>query len=131
MVIDTSAIIAILFDEPERAQFVDAVLADPVRLVAAPTLVEATLVAEAKAGESAGRELDLLLDRLGVTVVACTEKHALLARSAWRRYGRGKHAAALNYGDCFSYAAAKDSGEPLLFKGDDFTKTDVVPVTLA
>ena len=130
MVIDTSAIIAILFDEPEREAFVDAILADPVRLVAAPTLVEATLVAEAKAGENAGRELDLLLDRLDVTIVACTEDHALIARSAWRKYGRGNHAAALNYGDCFAYAAAKDSGEPLLCKGDDFSKTDVGLVAL-
>lgn len=125
MVIDTSAIVAILFDEPERAAFVDAILADDVRLVAAPTLVEATIVAEARAGENAGRELDLLLDRLSVTIVDCNEDHALLARAAWRRYGRGKHAAALNYGDCFSYAAAKYASEPLLFKGDDFPRTDV------
>jgi ribonuclease VapC len=125
MVLDTSAVLAILFNEPERAAFVDAVLADAVRLIAAPNLVEATIVAEARAGDSAGRELDLLLARLKVRTADCSEDDALLARSAWRRYGKGRHAAGLNFGDCFAYAAAKRLGEPLLFKGDDFAHTDI------
>jgi ribonuclease VapC len=128
VVIDTSALIAILFNEPEGSAFLDAVLADAVRLVPAPVLVEATIVAEARAGENAGRELDLLIERLRANVVACSAEQALLARSAWRRYGRGRRRAGLNFGDCFSYAASKDTGEPLLFKGDDFNKTEVVPV---
>jgi ribonuclease VapC len=127
MVIDTSALIAILFDEPEREALVDAVLRDSVRLIAAPTLVESTIVAEARSGENAGRELDLLLARLRVDVLAFSEEHARLARSAWRRYGKGRHAAGLNLGDCFSYAAAKQEGEPLLFKGTDFARTDIPP----
>lgn len=126
MVLDTSAVVAILFDEDERSSFVDAVLADPVRLITAPTLVEASIVAEARAGENAARELDLLLDRLKVVVINCTEDDARLARDAWRRFGKGRHRAALNFGDCFSYAAAVRTGEPLLFKGDDFRFTDVV-----
>ncbi len=126
MVIDTSAIVAILFDEPERRTFVDAILADSVRIMAAPTLVEATIVAEARAGDNAGRELDLLLQRLKIQVAACSEQHALVARSAWRRYGRGRHKAGLNFGDCFAYAAAKYAHERLLFKGDDFSQTDII-----
>lgn len=127
MVIDTSALIAILFGEPEGPVFLDALLADPVRLIPAPVLVEASIVAEARAGENAGRELDLLIDRLKADVTACSPEQALLARSAWRRYGRGNHRAGLNFGGCFAYAASKDTGQPLLFKGDDFSKTDVAP----
>ena len=128
MVVDTSALVAVLFDEPERAQFTQAIAADPRRLVSAATLVEASIIVEARRGESAGRELDLLLHRAGVVTVAVDAEQAEAARRAWRRYGKGRHKAGLNYGDCFSYALAQVSGEPLLFKGDDFSLTDAVRV---
>ncbi|MEY4338424.1 MAG: hypothetical protein RLZ14_274 [Actinomycetota bacterium] len=124
MVIDTSALVAVLFDEPERSDFVDLIAADPRRLVSAGTLLEVGIVVEARRGEAAGRELDLLLHRLGATVVPVDEAQATAARSAWRRFGKGRHAAGVNLGDCFAYALARLTGEPLLSKGDDFRLTD-------
>lgn len=125
MVIDTSALVAVLFDEPERAHLVRLITADPRRLISAGTLLESSIVIEARRGEAAGRELDLLLHRLGATVVPFDDAQSTLARSAWRRYGKGRHAAALNLGDCFAYALSRLSGEPLLFTGTDFRLTDV------
>ena len=125
MVIDTSAIVAILFDEPERRRFNELIEADGIRLISAATFLEAALVIESRRGEAAGRELDLLMHRAQVSVVPVDVEQAEVARVAWRRYGKGRHAAGLNYGDCFSYALAKVSGEPLLAKGDDFVRTDV------
>lgn len=128
MVIDTSALVAVLFDEPERARLVQLITADPRRLISAGTLLESSIVLEARRGEAAGRELDLLLHRLGATVVPFDEAQSTLARTAWRRYGKGRHAAGLNLGDCFAYALSRLSGEPLLFKGTDFGLTDVAVV---
>jgi ribonuclease VapC len=128
VVLDTSALVAVLFDEPERAEFVERIAADARRLVSAATLVETGLVVEARRGEVAGRELDLLLHRASVACVAVDERQAEIARAAWRRFGKGRHPAGLNYGDCFSYALARVSGEPLLFKGGDFALTDVTSV---
>lgn len=125
MVLDTSAIVAILFDEPEREGFARAIAADPVRSVSAATLVECSIVVESRAGEAAGVELDLLLHRAGVQVVAVDERQTRIARAAWRRYGKGRHEAGLNLGDCFAYALAKVRDEALLFKGGDFALTDV------
>jgi ribonuclease VapC len=125
MVIDTSAILAILFDEPERRHFNELIEADGIRLISAATFVEAALVVESRRGEAAGRELDLLVHRAQVSVVPVDAEQAELARVAWRKYGKGRHAAGLNYGDCFSYALAKVSGEPLLAKGVDFIQTDL------
>ena len=125
MVIDTSAIVAILFDEPERRRFNELIEADGIRLISAATFLEAALVVESRRGESAGRELDLLMHRAQVSVVPVDAEQAEVARVAWRRYGKGRHAAGLNYGACFSYALAKVSGEPLLAKGSDFTQTDL------
>jgi ribonuclease VapC len=125
MVLDTSAVVAMLFDEPEREAFSRLLAADPIRLISAATLVEASIVAEARGGPAAGRELDLLLHRAIIDVVPVTESQAELARGAWRRFGKGRHQAGLNYGDCFSYALAAETGEPLLFKGDDFAATDL------
>ena len=120
-----TTIVAVLFDEPEKDQLVRQIAADPRRLVSAGTLLEVSLVVESRRGESAGRELDLLLHRLSATVVPFDESQATLARSAWQRYGKGNHHAALNFGDCFAYALSRVSGEPLLFKGADFSLTDV------
>lgn len=127
MVIDTSALAAVLFDEPDRARYTRALADAAVLVVSAATLVEAGIVVEARLGEPGGRELDLLLHRAKVGVVPTDEEHALIARAAWRRFGKGRHPAGLNYGDCFSYALAIQRDEPLLFKGDDFSATDVRP----
>ena len=130
MVLDTSALVAILFDEPERDRFARVIAADPTRLVSAGTLLETGIVVEARRGESAGRELDLLLHRMRATVVALDEQQADIARSAWRRYGKGNHPAGLNLGDCFAYALARVSGQALLHKGDDVGLTDIDVVTV-
>lgn len=125
MVIDTSALVAILGDEPDAARFEAAMVSDPVRLLSTGTLLETSIVIEARYGEAGGRELDLLLHKAQIEVVPFDEEQAELARDAYRRYGKGRHAAALNCGDCFAYALCAVRGEPLLFKGDDFAQTDV------
>lgn len=131
MVIDTSALVAMLNDEPEAQEFEAAVEADPVRLMSTASYLEVAIVIETRFGEPGGRELDLWLHRAGVDLVGVDADQAEVARSAYRHYGKGHHRAGLNYGDCFAYALAKVSGEPLLFKGDDFVHTDVSPVSLA
>ncbi|MPT24699.1 type II toxin-antitoxin system VapC family toxin [Ancylobacter polymorphus] len=128
MVIDTSAIIAIFFNEPDAALYRERIAEDSVRLMSAATLVEAAMVIEARYGDTGGAELDLWLHKAEVEIVSVTDDHADQARRAWRRYGKGRHPAGLNYGDCFSYALAVLSGEPLLFKGADFAQTDIEAV---
>jgi ribonuclease VapC len=125
MVIDTSAVAAILFDEPDAAALEGKIADDPVRLMSAATLLEAAIVIEARLGDAGGREFDLWLHRAEIEILGVDAEQADLARRAWRHFGRGGHPAGLNYGDCFSYALAATRDEPLLFKGDDFTKTDV------
>jgi ribonuclease VapC len=125
MVIDTSAIVAILGMEPESARLAQAIEADPNRLISAATVVETGLVVESRYGAAGGRELDLLIAKAGLSIESVSAEHADVAREAWRRFGKGRHSANLNFGDCFSYALAKDTGEPLLFKGDDFALTDI------
>ncbi len=125
MVLDTSAILAILLNEPERRHFNELIEADGIRLISAATFLEAALVIESRQGPAAGRELDLLMHRAQISVVPVDGEQAEIARVAWRKYGKGRHAAGLNFGDCFSYALARASGEPLLAKGGDFTKTDL------
>ena len=125
MVIDTSALVTMLTDEPGAPDFEAAIEADPVRLMSTASYLEAGIVIETRFGESGGRELDLWLHRAGVNLVAVDADQADVARTAYRRFGKGRHRAGLNYGDCFAYALAKTSGEPLLFKGDDFVHTDV------
>jgi ribonuclease VapC len=130
MVIDTSAIVAIALNEPDALEIELQIANDPVRLISAATVLEAAMVIETRLGASGGRELDLWLHKIGADVISVDAEQANAARRAWRRYGRGRHVAALNYGDCFSYALAMTRGEPLLFKGDDFAKTDVSrPIT--
>lgn len=125
MVLDTSGLAAVLFDEPEREEFVRKIATAPRRLISSGTLIESSIVVESRRGEVAGRELDLFLHRAKVDIIAVDEHQAQLARAAWRRYGKGRHPAGLNFGDLFAYALARSSGEELLFKGDDFTKTDI------
>lgn len=128
MVIDSSAVLAILFDEPERRAFTVAIERDRRRLMSAANVLESALIVESRRGEPAGRELDLLMHRGDIQVVAVDGDQVELARSAWRRFGKGRHPAALNFGDCFAYALAAASGEPLLFKGGDFPHTDLAAV---
>ncbi len=130
MVIDTSAIAALLFNEPEADDIEVAIDDDPVRLMSTASAVEAAIVVEARLGAAGGREFDLLIHKAGIELVAVTPEQGEIARLAWRRFGRGRHEANLNFGDCFAYALAATSGEPLLFKGDDFKKTGIPCVRL-
>ena len=125
MAIDTSALVAILLGEPEAEPFALAIAGDPKRLINIFTTLETAIVIEAKKGESGGRELDLLLHQARIEMAPLTAEQLEIARSAWRRYGRGMHPAGLNIGDCCSYALAKCAGEPVLFKGDGFSQTDI------
>ena len=125
MVIDTSALIAILLGEPEANAIATAIARDNNRLLSVFSFLEASIVIEARKGESGGRELDLLLHHIQAEMISMNPEQAEVARKAWRDYGRGRHPAALNIGDCCAYSLAKVSGEPLLFKGDDFNKTDI------
>lgn len=130
MVIDTSALLAILLAEQEAADFSRLIAGDPKRLVSALTALEAAIVIHARKGPSGVRELDLLLHATGALVVSLDADQVLVARAAYEKYGKGHHPAGLNLGDCCSYALARTSGEPLLFKGDDFGKTDVPVIAI-
>ena len=125
MIIDTSALVAVLDQEPEAERIAHTLAATPERMLSAANLVEVGIVMEARLGDDGARDLDLLLAKLRVEIVPVTARQAEIARKAFRRYGRGRHDAKLNFGDCFAYALAKDTSVPLLFKGDDFGKTDV------
>ncbi|MEX0691618.1 MAG: type II toxin-antitoxin system VapC family toxin [Gemmatimonadales bacterium] len=125
MVLDTSAIIAILQQEPPAARLTAVMDADSTRLVSSATVVEASLVLLGRYGDAGEAQLDRFLRKTGAEVVPVGEEHVVLARDAAARFGRGRHAAALNFGDCFSYALATVRREPLLFVGSDFDKTDV------
>jgi ribonuclease VapC len=130
MVLDTSALLALLFNEPEADDIEVAIDDDPVRLISAASFLETAIVVEARLGAAGGREFDLLVHKARIDVVSVTAEQAEIARDAWRRFGRGRHDANLNFGDCFSYALAATSGEPLLCKGTDFPKTDIARVAL-
>jgi ribonuclease VapC len=125
MVIDSSALVAILLDEPERETFEAAAESDPQRFVSAMTKFEAGMVMIGRLGSVGAEKLDRLLDTLAVTVVPFDDHHATIARDAFARYGKGRHPAGLNFGDCAAYALAIAEAEPLLFKGTDFAATDV------
>ena len=125
MVIDTSAVIAILFGEPEALTLAKAVAVESRKLISAFNALETGIVVEARKGETGGRELDLLMHRAQIEIVTMNADQAELARAAWRKYGKGNHPAGLNIGDCCAYALAIYSGEPLLFKGNDFSQTDI------
>ncbi len=128
MVIDSSAIIAILSNEPEAIQFAQAIQTDNVRLLSAATFLEAAIVIEARYGLPGGDKLDEFISAAQIRIESVTPNQASTARLAYRTYGKGRHPAALNYGDCFAYALAIQSDEPLLFKGDDFGQTNVKTV---
>ncbi len=125
MVLDTSAIVAIALNESDSAELELRIADDPIRLISAATVLETAIVLETRLGDAGGREFDLWLLKVGAEVVPVDAEQIDAARRAWRRYGKGRHAAGLNYGDCFSYALAVSRGEPLVFKGEDFAKTDI------
>jgi ribonuclease VapC len=128
MVIDTSAIVAILFDEPERDHFTGLIDEAGLRLVSVVGRVEAVCVIEGRKHEAGRERLDRFFRLTGAEIVGVTPELPEVAVEAFRRFGRGRHPARLNIGDCFAYALAKTTGEPLLFKGADFGRTDVVAV---
>ena len=125
MVIDSSALVAIVRGEPESERFRRMMREAFPRLVAGPTAVEASVVMLSRFGEAGLTDLRGLLTETSVEVVPFTATHVDVAIDAFRRFGKGRHPAGLNFGDCISYALAKATGEPLLFKGDDFSRTDV------
>ena len=125
MIIDTSAIVAILLGESDAARYERAISRTWPRRMSAVALLETTMVVEGRSGPAAGHDLDLFLQEAEIELTPVTPEHVEAARRAWRRFGKGNHRAALNFGDCFAYALAKTTGEPLLFKGDDFAHTDI------
>jgi ribonuclease VapC len=126
MVIDTSVLVAILREEPETRRFVEALSAAPVRVCSAATVLEASLVLASTTGTAASfQDVDDLLAHFRVEVVPVTREHVAVARDAFLQFGKGRHPAGLNFGDCFVYALAQTTGEPLLCQGDDFRQTDL------
>jgi ribonuclease VapC len=125
MVIDSSVLIAILQNEPDAPDFASAIADSDIRLLSAANLVEASIVIERRNGDDGARDLDLLLYRTGIEIVSVDAEQAEAARVAWRRFGKSRHPAGLNFGDCFAYALAKVTGLPLLYKGSDFALTDL------
>jgi len=131
MVIDTSAIIALLLNDADAERIARTIESASQRLLSAANLLEASMAIETRKGEAGGRELDLLIYRAAIEIAPVDEDQAEIARRAWRRFGKGRHPAGLNYGDCFAYALAKSRRLPLLFQGSDFARTDIEHVILA
>ena len=131
MVIDTSALIAILLNEPETEAFAAAIAAASSRLISAVSALETAIVIEAKKGALGSQLLDELLVAMQVNIIAFDQNQFNLAREAYTRFGKGRHPAALNFGDCCTYALARNTGEALLFKGQDFSATDIEQVMLS
>ena len=125
MIIDTSALLAVLLGEPDAGRFENSIARAWPRRKSTVALLEAAMVVENRGGTRAGQALDELLEKAEIQLVPVTSEHASAARRAWRRFGKGKHPAALNFGDCFAYALAEATGKPLLSKGKDFARTDV------
>lgn len=127
MVVDTSAIVAVLLDEPGSSQVTARIEAADVRLMSAASLLEAAMVIEHRKRDAGGRELDLFVYRSEIEIVPVDQNQVEIARDGWRRFGKGRSPAGLNYGDCFAYALAKSRQLPLLFVGRDFAQTDIEP----
>ena len=126
MIIDTSALVAILEQKPEAERIARTLVATSERMLSAANLLEVGIVMQVRRGDDGARDLDLLLAKLKVEIIPFTARQTDIARKAFRHYGRGRHAAGLNFGDCFAYALAKDQSAALLFKGDDLAQTDVM-----
>src|SRR5271165_5760133 len=126
MILDTSALAAILFGEPEVALYTRLIHDADRCLMIAANFLELSIVIEGQIGPDAGRQCDVFFRRADITLEPFTVEQAHLARQVFLDFGKGRHAAGLNFGDCFAYALAKITGEPLLFKGEDFKKTDIL-----
>jgi ribonuclease VapC len=133
MVLDPSAVLAILQNEPERRAFNEAIETAEARAMSTASFVESSIIIESRYGADGVRDLDLFIAKAEITLVPVDIEQAHLARQAYRQYGKGRHPAGLNFGDCFSYALARSLAEPLLFKGGDFTQCDIEchPVSLS
>ena len=127
MIVDTSALAAILFREPEAPSFTKIIHDADRCLISAGNFLELSIIVETQLGTDALRQCDMFLRRAAIIVEPFTVEQAHLARQAFHDFGKGRHPAGLNFGDCFAYALARVTGEPLLFKGEDFRKTDIVP----
>lgn len=127
MIVDSSVVLAVVLGEPGFESFVEAIAAAPACRISAASFVEASVIAESRIGDQGVRQCDSFFRSSSMMIEPVTEEQALLARQAYSDYGKGHHPAGLNFGDCFSYALSKATGEPLLFKGDDFLKTDIQP----
>jgi ribonuclease VapC len=125
MTLDTSAVLAVLQDEPERAEFVGLIERSERRLISGVSVLEAAMVLQGRRGDDAGHDLDQFLRSASIEVAPFDGEQVTVARDAFRRFGKGRHRAGLNFGDCAAYALATWSREPLLFKGEDFAATDV------
>jgi len=126
MILDTSPLVAILGKEPDSELYVQAISRAPRCRMSAGNFIELSIVIESQFDAEVGRQCDALFRRIGIVIEPVTVEHAYIARQAFHDFGKGRHAARLNFGDCFAYALAKLTGEPLLFKGEDFKKTDLV-----
>jgi ribonuclease VapC len=125
MILDTSSLVAILFGEPEAVRYIRLIQAADRCLISAANFLELSIVVEAQLGPQASRQCDTFFQRAGIIIEPFTVEQAYLARQAFFDFGKGRHPAGLNFGDCFAYALAKITGEPLLFKGEDFKKADI------
>jgi ribonuclease VapC len=129
MIIDTSALLAIVFDEPDGLELLRLVVEAPVCLMSAANALEAWIVADRHENPNKAPALDELIETLGIDIEPVTVRQARIARGAYHTYGKGNHPAGLNYGDCFAYALARATRQPLLFKGNDFSQTDIEAVS--
>ena len=125
MIVDSSAILAVLYREPDAGRYETAIASAMGCRMSVANVLETSIVLEARGGAAAGHELDTFLQDAAIELTPVTVEHMDAARRAWRRFGKGNHPAALNLGDCFAYALAAVTGEPLLFKGEGFARTDV------
>jgi len=127
VIVDSSAVLAVIFGEADAARYAAAMAAADACRMATPIWLEASVVVEGRGGLAAVQRLDDFMAEAGMELLPFTPEQARLAQVAWRRFGKGRHRASLNYGDCMSYALARQRAEPLLFKGDDFIHTDIEP----
>ena len=125
MIVDTSAVLAILFGEPDAERYERAIAEASHCRMSVASFLETSIVLESRIGAAGQHELDVFVERAPLELEPVTASHAQAARRAWRRFGKGNHPAGLNFGDCFAYALAEATGQPLLFKGSDFTLTDI------
>ena len=127
MVVDSSALVAVLLNEPERRAFLARMLIERVKLISVASVLESAIVIEQRLGEAGVQRMDRYMERIGMKAVPIDLEQLALARTAFRQYGKGRHRAGLNFGDCFAYALARQRNLPLLYKGGDFGHTDIMP----